>query len=361
MSSYLSKWNITWTLISIATGGMFLLFIFFLPFLAFGLGSWGAVLAILLFGMLSVLGYTSYKVLLNPHMKSHSLIKKSKKLLKARPPSKSIGDFGQSAWNEEGMIWQYRKEFPLRGRRDLDMSIEQSMLKRLSADDISMLTQRDSLGLSINPFDDNKCNKVLHALVDLIQKGEWRPLSNLVSSIPTVRHINRSSYISYFFAFRRCLSFIGDYTLRNIDDLYCAKHYRRFVPTQKNGFGMAVCRQCKKTSFGMAAPQVALVVDRKAGWKTRFANDRFEVNFHQVDELPDFDLLMIGNHIKDDIEHLCIKVGNDTDTYRTNKYKSVYYKVQPGISMDRECIALISRFFSLDNSDVSPVKFQGFK
>ena len=349
MNTYLLAWNAFWGLMAVVVLFLAVTLLFLLPLLLVRVDAYLIFVILTIFIMLITMGYLCLRELLLPHLKAHSLVKKSKALLNADVATASLPGFEQSVWNAEGMVWQYQKELLPRKRHDWDRFMQESLHKRLSADDLLILTERDALRLALNPLDSKRCDDVLHALVELVQRGEWKHMSSVVPAIPAVNHASRKGYIAHYHAYRKCLLFTGNHMLNIRHTLFCLKDYRGFVETRQQGIEFAVCRTCKKSSFGISVTQVALVIDRTAAWKTRHADGVFEINYFMMDELPDFDCINIGNHTIEDIEGFCIKIGNDNDAYRMDQYDRVFYRALPGITMDPESRALIDKFVDAED------------
>ena len=354
MSLYLHTRNFVWGCMALATLLSGVLLVLLLPFiLSLALEGSGFVTLILLVLGLVGMGVACFRVLILPHIKAHKLIKKSKQLLQERDSAVIVGDFHPDVWHREKREWQHHYERSTDESRDAQKEAEKTMNERLSADDILVLTQRDTLRLPLNPLDPALCEKVLQSMVVLVQQGEWRPMSNLVEAIPTIDHVNQKGYTAYYLAFRTCFNFIATYLLDHIYTLYCVKHFRRYEQIKRKEIRFSACRQCKKTSFGAHVTNVVLVLDRGATWKTRYEDGNFRIKYFEMDDLPDFESIEIGDHTPEDIEHFCIQIGNDTDRYRVEQYDRVAYTVLPGISLSPESKARMERFFSMKDPSVS--------
>ena len=309
-NAFLNAWNFLWTCVGVIVVVFLVTLVFTLLLMTAELDAFLLLTLLFMGAMLGAMAYMSIKELILPHVKARSLIKQSKLLIDKEEPAIAVGN------------------------KD-----------RMTADDVLVLTQRDTLRLSIDPLDAAMLDSTLHIIVELMQKGEWRPMSTIVSSIPPVNNTNHQHYIAHYHAFRKCLNRTASYLLDNIHTLYCTKHHRRFIQTDVHGVRLPVCRQCKKTSFGISVTNVALVIDQNATWKSKLVNGIFKLNLKLLEDLPDFNVVEIGHHTAEDIERFCIQIGNDSDMHRVPTYKKIAYRALPGISMSQKSIALLDKFF----------------
>lgn len=228
----------------------------------------------------------------------------------------------------------------------LKYGIYRDMLERLSPDDLLVIS-RSELSDQLSPNKTTDPN-VLASLAKLARRGEWRHLSFVSPAISEMiqvrwqRESNRDREEAYFVGCIR--SSANHQPLWHV--LYCEKHLHRFNRIYSKEIDYRACRKCRNTQYGIVVKKSTLVLSESIGWGTRKEGDFFWINGLYLNELCDFDEIVVGNCSYEELERFCIIVGNDTDPWRAKKQKDIYYRLGEDATVTEQGIRLLNRFFA---------------
>jgi|GEM_PF-6328423 len=125
----------------------------------------------------------------------------------------------------------------------------------------------------------------------------------------------------------------------------CTQHLSRFHLCHHDGNKYLGCRICKQTHTSTRAPKLIAVLDHSESQQTHEIEDSYRVNWLKLRTRMDFDAIEIGECPEDAITEFCIDMGNDTDAYRIQKYKSVICIIKSGITLSTESMNLLKNRF----------------
>ena len=125
----------------------------------------------------------------------------------------------------------------------------------------------------------------------------------------------------------------------------CTQHLARFHLCHHDGNKYLGCRICKQTHTSTRAPKLIAVLDNAESLQTHEAEGSYRVNWLKHRMRMDFDAVEIGECPEDAITEFCIDMGNDTDAYRIQKYKSVLCIIQRDVELSAESMNLLKNRF----------------
>lgn len=131
-----------------------------------------------------------------------------------------------------------------------------------------------------------------------------------------------------------------------VKDGYCLDHHARFSKYDVSGIDYLGCRFCQSTIFGIEAPSVCIVLDKRQEGENTVLPDRVLVNYFRVNHQVDFDCVHIGACAKEEIRSFCIAIGNDTDPFRRNGYATATCTIDPTAQIDEEIYNLLTNQFT---------------
>ncbi|MEM8488356.1 MAG: hypothetical protein AAF564_22595 [Bacteroidota bacterium] len=105
------------------------------------------------------------------------------------------------------------------------------------------------------------------------------------------------------------------------------------------------CRTCKQSQNYYEGLKLVLVLDQKMKDKWVQQDDALFVNRFKHRQLFDFDEVLIRNASDKDVASFAIKVGNDTNAYRAERYKAIPCTVMADTSISENTIHMLGRVF----------------
>ena len=268
-------------------------------------------------------------------------------LLEEHPLTCKVSDH-LSLTDDEAIYWYFHKlssSEEKTGEREQKHRLHLSLLKRLYPDDVVQLARsliRDKIPLKETSYD-----RLVAALKKLADRGEWRHLSYILPPLANrVFYWGRDAGMNPdIYYLEEIFIKTTNYQLAQRERLYCQKHLRRFDLERVKRFTYGVCRSCRGSQHGMFVKSSFLMLDSSVSWKKLKKEATFWVNGFQLDELCDFDALIVGVCSYEDIERFCIMIGNDSDKERVKKYRRTTYRLREGNTITDKGLALLDRFF----------------
>ena len=126
----------------------------------------------------------------------------------------------------------------------------------------------------------------------------------------------------------------------------CTEHLARFNLCHHDGNKYLGCRICKQTHTSTKAPKLIAILDNYELPQTHEEGSPYRVNWLKHRTRMDFDAVEIGDCTEDAITEFCIDMGNETDAYRTQKYKSVLCIIKSGITLSTKSMNLLRNRFN---------------
>ena len=126
-------------------------------------------------------------------------------------------------------------------------------------------------------------------------------------------------------------------------------HKVHLLPAKTVGNGYYACRICKRAdNYYEPVSEVVAVLDSGMIEEQEFDDDVLKVNWLLRRSLFDFDRVEINQATDEEIERFAIQVGNDTDSYRQERYPKMHCVVSCELSANT--IRISSRLFGqVDN------------
>jgi|GEM_PF-4758334 len=268
-------------------------------------------------------------------------------LLEEHPLQCKVGDH-HTLTADNSIYWYFQKlgsSAGKSGEREQKDQLYASLLRRLYPGDVVQLAQspiQDKIPLKETSYD-----RLVAALKSLADRREWRHLSYILPPLANrVFFWGRDARMNPdLYYLEEIFIKTTNYQLAQRDRLYCEKHLRRFDLERVKRFTYGVCRSCRGSQHGMFVKKCILMLDRSVSWKKLKKEDTFWVNGLQLDELCDFDALIVGVCSYEDIERFCIMIGNDSDDERVKKYRFIKYRLREGNTITEKGMTLLDRFF----------------
>lgn len=245
---------------------------------------------------------------------------------------------------------------------DLNLTGLQYLLHFLDHPDERTANQADfNLSYYLDP---ERSVSILNSLVTSTQ--EWRHLSPLIEDFITSKtrrarlliseQITLKTWNSYSELYQEALKKGYKRQKKFADEYFCLDHLTRFREYLKYStffgrhgdiFSYFGCRKCKNTVNSIRMKNVVAVLDNAMREPSHLAHDSLRINWLRYQKPFDFNMLEIGHCTEDEIANFCIHVGNDTDSYRTQRYATAKVKVKNGVYLTTHSEAQLSRFFKL--------------
>lgn len=107
------------------------------------------------------------------------------------------------------------------------------------------------------------------------------------------------------------------------------------------------CRTCGKAVNAVPDIRTAVaVLDSEWGKDETREKDQIRVNWLNYRKLFDFDRVEIVSASDEDVQRLCVQVGNDTDEFRRKKYKQVTVTVSPACRIEENTLRILKSMFA---------------
>ena len=197
----------------------------------------------------------------------------------------------------------------------------------------------------------------------LAQSHEWRHLSAFhkdyyrqLSSRSRLwlpkRKITGAHWETYLEMYKRAGQQAAVKQAKHAKELYCLEHYKRFdqsISGIQGAYNYSACSTCKSTVDSIQITYVIAVLDPEMEEAITVSGTILKVNALKRDQPFHMDELNIRSCTRDDIEHFCIYIGNDTDQTRIDSYKRAKVLIADNMTLTQESKRGLSRFFSLSN------------
>jgi len=196
-------------------------------------------------------------------------------------------------------------------------------------------------------------------LLKLTRSNEWRHLSALHKDY--YRHLSTRSRLwlpgkkisgAHWETYLDTYTKAGERTAvkqaKYAKKLYCLQHYRRFDETIsgiQGAYNYSACSICKSTVESIHITYVIAVLDPEMEETITVSDTVLRVNALKRDQPFYMDEVDIRSCTRDDIEHFCIYIGNDTDQTRIDSYKRARVIISDNMSLTQESKQGLSRFF----------------
>ncbi|MBX2820163.1 MAG: hypothetical protein KTR29_10800 [Rhodothermaceae bacterium] len=268
-------------------------------------------------------------------------------LLEEHPMQCKVGDHC-TLTDDESIYWYFHKlssSIDKPGEREEKHRLQLSLLRRIYPGDVVQLARspiRDKIPLKETSYD-----RLVAALKELADAGEWRHLSYIMPPLANrVFYWGRDAGMNPdVYYIEQIFIKTTNYQLAHRDRLYCEEHLRRFDLERVKRYTYGVCRSCRGSQYGIIVKSSFLMLDRSVSWKKLKKETTFWINGFQLEELCDFDALIVGVCSYEDIERFCIMIGNDSDKKRAKLYRRIEYRLRAGNTITEKGLALLDRFF----------------
>ena len=176
----------------------------------------------------------------------------------------------------------------------------------------------------------------IEALNELASLKEWRHMAFFFTA--DIDRRNRFDVTS-------ALDNTFDTQRQKADKYLCTEHLARFRRYIHEGNRYLACRICKQTHLSIKVSKVVLVIDSSMDVLYSRNDDTYFVNWLAHRRRMDFDSVEIGTCSEDFITDFCIEMGNDTDSYRNQKYATASCYLRPGSTLSIKAMNLLRTQF----------------